>query len=90
MKGLDQGTLSQINFKYAINVLPYHLTSFKLAIAVRYVYNLKGSEEALRVLRYFLDNISSWDEAAVKSITINEHLNNIANKVSSLTALNKD
>jgi hypothetical protein len=62
VKGLDQATLSQINFKFALNVLPYHITSFKLAIAVRYVHAQQGNEEALRVLRYFLDNIESWNE----------------------------
>ena len=57
MDGLDADTLSKISLKVAINILPYHLTSEKLAIAVRYVQEQRGSEEALRVLRYFLDNI---------------------------------
>ena len=89
-KGLDQDTLSKVSFRYDLNVLPYHISSFKLATAVRYVQAQLGNQEALRVLRYFLENIESWDEKSIEKITINAHLNNIATKVSSLTGLNKD
>ena len=89
-KEIDQDTLNKISFRYDINVLPYHISSFKLATAVRYVQAQLGNQEALRVLRYFLENIESWDEKSIEKITINAHLNNIAAKVSSLTGLNKD
>lgn len=69
--GLDQETLSKLNWKFAINVLPYHITSDKLAMAVRFVYDRLGSEEALRVLRFFLDNIDRWDEQSIRNVTIN-------------------
>jgi DNA topoisomerase VI subunit B len=90
MGGLDAESLSKISLKVAINILPYHLTSEKLAIAVRYVQEQRGSEEALRVLRYFLDNVDSWNEQSVRSLTINQFLNNLAAQVSSLTGLPRD
>jgi DNA topoisomerase VI subunit B len=90
MQGLDAQSLSKISLKVAINALPYHITSQKLLTAVRYVHEQQGSEEALRVLRYFLDNIESWDEQAIRRITINDFLNNLAGQVSSLTGLPRD
>jgi hypothetical protein len=42
------------------------------------------------VLRYFLDNLDSWDEKSIKSVTINQFLNNLAGQVSSLTGLSRD
>ena len=75
---------------FAINVLPYHIASFKLAEAVRYVYDHSGSQDALSVLRYFLDDISSWDEASLKKVTIADRMESIAIKVASLTGLNKE
>jgi DNA topoisomerase VI subunit B len=57
---------------------------------VRYVYDHQGSEEALRVLRYFLDNIDSWNEESIRKLTINQFLNNLAGQVSSLTGLPRD
>jgi hypothetical protein len=62
INSFDQSTLNQITFKYAINALPYHINSYKLAQAIKYVNDKKGSSEALRCLRLFLDNISDWDE----------------------------
>ncbi len=37
LQNLDPESLSKINLKVAINILPYHITSEKITIAVRYV-----------------------------------------------------
>ena len=42
------------------------------------------------MLRYFLDNLDSWDEKSIKSVTINQFLNNLAGQASSLTGLPRD
>jgi len=49
--------LSKVTFKYAINALPYHISSFKLAQAIKFVYDHNGSALALTTFRQFLDNI---------------------------------
>jgi hypothetical protein len=43
LQSLDPESLSKINLKVAINILPYHITSEKIAIAVRYVQEKQGS-----------------------------------------------
>lgn len=54
---LSADQLAKITFRYAISALPYHIASFKLAQAVKYVNDQKGSVQALQVVRKFLDNI---------------------------------
>jgi hypothetical protein len=58
---LSDDQLAKMTFRYAISALPYHIASFKLAQAVRYVFDQRGSAQALQVLRRFLDNIENWD-----------------------------
>lgn len=89
---LDKTTLSQVNFKFVINALPYHFLSFKIASAIRYVNDQLGGQVALDTLRYFLQHISDWNEGSstVANNSLTTVMNNIAGTVSTLTGLKKE
>jgi hypothetical protein len=89
---LDKSTLSQINFRFVINALPYHFLSFKIASAIRYVNDQLGGDIALDTLRYFLQHISDWQEGSnnVNNNSLSTILNNIAGTVATMTGLKKE
>lgn len=45
----------KFSYQYALQVLPYHISSFKITQAIKYVNDQKGAAEGLRVLRHFFD-----------------------------------
>lgn len=52
---LNKEHAGQFSFKYAFQVLPYHISSFKISQALKYVNDRKGPSSALTIARYFLD-----------------------------------
>jgi hypothetical protein len=79
----------QFSYKYAFQILPYHISSFKISQAVKYVYNHKGPSAALEIVRYFFDTNETWVESGVIDQTISQTMDKVASEVSRLTELDE-
>ena len=48
--------MEKIVWKYSIIVLPHHLTAYKMAQLIRYVFDQLGAEKAHELTRYLLSH----------------------------------
>lgn len=55
---------------------------------INYVHDQKGSAEALKCFRYFLDNIPSWDNTILQTKTINQFMSSLAGQFQTLSNIN--
>lgn len=71
-------------------MLPYHIASFKITQAVKYVNDKQGPAAAIKVLRHFFDTNDNWVESGVVKTSIATLMANVAREVSSVTGLGVD
>ena len=55
--------------------------------AVNYVANQKGNQDALNLLRHFLDTLDQWVEEATKNMKISAFMDKVAQETSEKTGL---
>lgn len=87
MDSLTQSHPGRFSYRYAIQVLPHRILSFKCAQAIRYVNDKKSPQEALKLLQYFVANFKTWSEEAILNTPLSTTLDNLAKEVSSQTGL---
>ena len=71
----------KFNYRFGLQTLPYHISAFKIVQAIYYVNDQKGSAEALKVMRYFLDTSSKWGFDTVKKQSVSDLMTRIADDV---------
>lgn len=87
VSSLAQSQPGKVSYKYALQVLPHRIFSFKVTQAIRYVNDKQGPEEALKLLRYFVENVKLWSEEAINDTPFSIVLDSLAQTVASLTGL---
>ena len=78
---LEKSNPGKFSYRFAFQSLPYHIFSFKLTQAIKYANDKQGPSSAVKVMRYFFDNIDNWVETALVKTTIANFMNNIAKAV---------
>lgn len=79
---LEKSNPGKFSYRFAFQSLPYHISSFKLTQAIKYANDKQGPSSAVKVMRYFFDNIDNWVESALVKTTIANFMNNLAKAVS--------
>lgn len=68
---------------------PWHLTAHKIIQGINYVHDQKGSAEALKCFRFFLDNIPSWDNTIMQTKSISQFMDSLAGQFQTLSGVSK-
>lgn len=79
----------KFSYYFTLQILPYHISSFKITQAIKFVSDQRGPAEALRVLRHFFATNETWVETGVVNSTINVIMDNVAREVSDITGLSQ-
>ena len=62
----------------------------KLTQAIKYVSEHKGTEEALKLLRHFLDTNDQWSETAFLKSSVSQMMDTIAKEASIVSGVSYD
>ena len=87
---LESAHPGKFSYRYALQVLPYHISSLKITQAIKYVNDKQGAPAAFAVLRHFFDTNDRWVESSIAKTTIANLMDSIAREVSTLTGLPVD